>query len=123
MELNGGCVVLGCLLIVLGAVAAQAIPPPAQYRISLDDQADLMVNRYGEPREQLSDVRQPKKDEDEGYDDNRTEQPVLEGFDEGGGGDCDGLPYGPTTPGGQGQVTASLASCLPLCLVLTQLLP
>jgi len=147
MELNGGCVVLSCLLIVsrfgvcmihsivyntssdqvLCVVVAQAIPLPAQYQISLDAQSDLMVNRYGESGEQLSMVRQPKEDDDEdedeeGFDDNITAGAVLEGFDEGSGEDCDELPYGPTTPGGQDQLTTSLVSFVPMCLFIIQIL-
>ncbi|XP_037723214.1 uncharacterized protein LOC119555671 [Drosophila subpulchrella] len=129
MELNGGCVVLSCLLIVLGVVAAQAIPLLAQYQMSLDVQSDLIANRYGESREQLSMVRQPKEDEDqdedddeEGFDDNITAGAVLEGFDEGSGEDCETLPYGPTTPGGQDQLTTSLVSCVPMCLFIIQFL-
>ncbi|XP_070852434.1 uncharacterized protein [Drosophila suzukii] len=110
MELNGGCVVLSCLLIVLGVVVAQAIPLPAQYQISLDAQSDLMVNRYGESGEQLR------------FDDNITAGAVLEGFDEGSGEDCDELPYGPTTPGGQDQLTTSLVSFVPMCLFIIQIL-
>ncbi|XP_070073032.1 uncharacterized protein [Drosophila takahashii] len=118
MELKGVRLVVRCLLIILGLVVAQAIPEPAHHL-----QSDLMVSRYGELLGPPNFVLLPK-DDGEAYDDNMEGDggTVLEGFDEGGGEDCDKLPYGPTTQGGKDQLTPNWVFSIPLSVFIIQLL-
>lgn len=77
-------------------------------KLSLADQPDLLPRRHGEALEQRS------------LDDEAIAILLLEGSDDIKV-DCDDLRYGPTTPGGQAQLTASLFFCIPSSLFISRL--
>lgn len=105
-----------CLLLVycrsniqgLDLAVVLADPWPAPLKLSLADQPDLLPRRHGEALEQRS------------LDDEAIAILLLEGSDDIKV-DCDDLRYGPTTPGGQAQLTASLFFCIPSSLFISRL--
>ncbi|XP_033166043.1 uncharacterized protein LOC117144783 [Drosophila mauritiana] len=99
---------MGCLVIGLGLAVVLADPLPAPLKLSLTDQPDFRPRRHGEPLEKRS------------FDDEGIAIFFLEGSDDVTV-DCDDLRYGPTTPGGQAQLTASLLFCIPSTLFISRL--
>ncbi|EDW99245.1 uncharacterized protein LOC6539031 [Drosophila yakuba] len=109
--------IFGCLVIVQGLSVVPAEPLPAPHQESLASEPDLLASGHGEPLEQQSILVRSKREFDDNGEEIVFKGPLSDTKDR----DCGGLRYGPTTQGGQAQLTASWLVCIPIILFLTRL--
>ncbi|XP_039492851.1 uncharacterized protein LOC120452615 [Drosophila santomea] len=109
--------IFGCLVIVQGLAVAPAEPLPAPHQESLASEPDLLASWHGEPLEQQSIVVRSRRE----FDDNGEEIVFKGSLSDTKDQDCGGLRYGPTTQGGQAQLTASWLVGIPISLILSRL--
>ncbi|XP_043651483.1 uncharacterized protein LOC122618955 [Drosophila teissieri] len=107
--------IFGCLVVVQGLVSAEPLPAPHQESLAVEP--DWLPSGYEEPVEQRSIVMRSKRTLDDNGEEIVYRVSPSDTKDRG----CQGLRYGPTTPGGQAQLTASWLVCIPTSLFLARL--